>query len=134
MTNEDNNSEFSAFINSIIKAAVLKKSAFELADHFSKAFTDDDCSDFISWFLYRLGSKYGYDVLGIAKQLADNFADRYTELLAKGEDAADRTIGGMEVIFADSDDLNFNTDDEDHSEEWDEYDGEDFSDLWDSLD
>lgn len=133
MTNEDNNSEFSDFINSIIKAAVLKKSAFELADHFSKAFTDDDCSEFISWFLYSLGSKYGYDALSIVKQLADNFADRYSELLAKGEDAADVTIGGVEVIFADSDDLNFNTDDEDHSEEWDEYDGEDFSDLWDSL-
>ncbi|MBQ1569641.1 MAG: hypothetical protein IIZ78_00850 [Clostridiales bacterium] len=133
MTNEDNNSEFSDFINSIIKAAVLKKSAFELADHLSKAFTDNDCSEFISWLLYSLGSKYGYDALGIAKQLADNFADRYTELLAKGEDATDTTIGGVEVIFADRDDLNFNTDDEDHSEEWDDYDGEDFSDLWDSL-
>ena len=133
MTNEDNNSEFSDFINSIIKAAVLKKSAFELADHFSKAFTDDDCSEFISWFLYSLGSKYGYDALGIAKQLADNFADRYSELLAKGEDPSEVTIGGVEVIFADSDDHNFNADDEDHSEEWDDYDGEDFSDLWDSL-
>lgn len=134
MTNEDNNSEFSDFINSIIKAAVLKKSAFELADHFSKAFTDDDCSEFISWFLYSLGSKYGYDALGIAKQLADNFADRYTELLAKGEDATDTTIGGVEVIFTDSEDLPFDDYSEDHSEEWDEYDGEDFSDLWDSLD
>lgn len=133
MTNEDNNSDFSDFINSIIKAAVLKKSAFELADHFSKAFADDDCAEFISWLLYRLGSKYGFDALSIHKQLADNFADRYAELLAKGEDATDTTINGVEVIFADKD-LNFNTEDEDHSEEWDEYDGEDFSDLWDSLD
>lgn len=134
MTNEDNNSEFSDFINSIIKAAVLKKSALELADHFSKAFADDDCSEFISWFLYSLGSKYGYDALGIAKQLADHFADRYAELLAKGEDVASSTIGGVEVIFADSDDLPFDDHSDNSPEEWDEYDGEDFSDLWDSLD
>ena len=134
MTNEDNNSEFSDFINSVIKAAVLKKSAFELADDFSKAFTYDDCSEFISWFLYSLGSKYGYDALGIAKQLADNFADRYSELLAKGEDPSEVTIGGVEVIFADSDDHNFNADDEDHSEEWDETPGSDDSSLWDDID
>lgn len=133
MTDESNNSEFSDFINSIIKAAVLKKSAFELADHFSTAFTDDDCSEFISWFLYRLGSKYGYDALSIHKQIADHFADRYSELLAKGEDATDTTVNGVEVIFADEG-LNINNEDEDHFEEWDEYDGDDFSDLWDSLD
>lgn len=133
MTNESNNSESSDFINSIIKAAVLKMSAFELADHFSTAFADDDCSEFIGWFLYRLESKYGYDALSIHKQLADHFADRYAELLAKGEDTADTTINGVEVIF-DGEDLNFNNEDEDHFEEWDDYDGEDFSDLWDSLD
>ena len=133
MTNEDHNSDFSDFINSIIKAAVLKKSALELAGQFSDKFTDDDCLEFVSWFLYRLGSKYGKDVMTIVKTIADQFPARYSELLLKGEDASSSTIGGVEVIFADSDDLNFNTDDEDHSEEWDEYDGEDFSDLWDSL-
>lgn len=134
MTNESNNSEFSDFINSIIKAALLKKSALELADQFSDKFTDDDCLEFVSWFLYRLGSKYGKDVMTIVKTITDQFPERYSELLLKGEDVASTTIGGVDVIFADSDEPPFDDYSEDHSEEWDEYDGEDFSDLWDSLD
>ena len=133
MTNEDHNSEFSDFINSIIKAAVLKKSALELADQFSDKFTDDDCLEFVSWFLYRLGSKYSKDVMTIVKTISDQFPSRYSELLLKGEDAASETIGGVDVIFTDGDDLTFNTEGDNLSEEWDDYDGEDFSDLWDSL-
>lgn len=126
MTNEDFNSGFADFINSVAKQAALRKGASELADSLTKIGDDDTILEFLCWFFDRLGNKHDKDVISLIARFTDHFTERYHK-----EDAEDYESHDNYGEFL----INLmKPHDESLANEWDETLGSDDSSLWDDID
>lgn len=126
MTNEDLNSGFMDFINSIAKQAALRKGASELADSLIRIGDDDSILEFLCWFFDRLGNKHGKDVMFLVSKFADHFAERYQKQDVEDYESHDNFADFLLNLMK--------PDDESLANEWDETPGSDDSSLWDDID
>lgn len=126
MTNEDLNSGFMDFINSIAKQAALRQGASELADSLTKIGDDDTILEFLCWFFDRLGNKHDKDVISLIARFTDHFAERYHKQDVEDYESYDNFTESLVKLMK--------PDDESLAGEWDETLGSDDSSLWDDID
>lgn len=125
MTNEDHNSDFMEFLDSIAKQTALRQAASELADALERIGDDDTILEFLCWFFDRLGNKHDKDVISMLARFTDHFSERYYKQDIKDYESHDNFAEFL---------LNLMKPDPDLSGEWDETLGSDDSSLWDELD